>query len=235
MTDIHAHILPRFDDGPQSLDESAELVKSCTDKGIGVIVSTSHYYSSRMPYEEFADRRKRRIAELETELEKKNIDVKIIPAAEVNISDILLNLGDISGLCFGNSRYILLEIPHEASDFEKYFGIIERIVSYYNVIPVIAHIERYRFFLSCPKNIDRLKEIGCLIQIDAQALKERSFFKKRKILSFIKNGKADIIASDCHGGDRPQNLPEAYEIISKSIGERYVGILKQNADTVAGV
>ena len=82
-----------------------------------------------MPYEEFADRRKRRIAELETELEKKNIDVKIIPAAEVNISDILLNLGDISGLCFGNSRYILLEIPHETNDFEKYFGIIERIVS----------------------------------------------------------------------------------------------------------
>ena len=235
MTDIHAHVLPRFDDGPQSLAESVQLVKECADKGINVIVSTSHYYSSRMPYEEFVDRRKRRIAELETELENRNIDVKIIPAAEVNISDILLNLGDISGLCVSNSRYILLEIPHETKDFEKYFGIIERIVSYYNVIPIIAHIERYNFFLSCPKNIDRLKEIGCLIQVDAQVITQRSFFKKRKILAFVKCGKVDLVASDCHGGDRPQNLVEAYEIISKSIGEKYVGILSRNADAVAGI
>lgn len=235
MTDIHAHVLPRFDDGPRSLEESAQLVKECADKGISVIVSTSHYYSSSMPYEEFAERRKRRIAELETELEKRNIDVRIVPGAEVNISDILLNLGDISGLCFGNGRYILLEIPHETDDFEKYFGIVERIVSYYNVIPIIAHIERYKFLLSREENIDRLKEIGCLIQIDAQVITQRSFFKKRKILNFLKNGKVDLVASDCHGGDRPQNLPEAYDIISKSIGEKYVGILSRNADAVAGI
>ena len=229
MTDIHAHVLHRFDDGPNSLDKSVELLKSCRDAGITRIAATSHYYSSHMPYEEFEDRRRRRIDELRSVLENNGIPIELVPAAEVHMTEILLNLKSVKSLCYGDTDKILLEIPHSEKDFEKQYALIDRIMSYYNVIPVIAHIERYSFLMSNEINVDRLRDMGCFIQIDTQAIVKGSWLLKNKVLRLIRNGKVDFVASDCHGTDRPQNLKTAYEFIEKKLGKQTVELLKDNA------
>ncbi len=42
MIDIHAHILPAIDDGPETIEESIEICKVAANDGIRTIVATPH-------------------------------------------------------------------------------------------------------------------------------------------------------------------------------------------------
>ena len=43
MVDIHCHILPRFDDGSSSLDESLTMARMAAESGVTDIVATPHF------------------------------------------------------------------------------------------------------------------------------------------------------------------------------------------------
>ena len=43
--DIHAHVLPGIDDGPDDMDESLAMARAAADSGIAVIASTPHLRS----------------------------------------------------------------------------------------------------------------------------------------------------------------------------------------------
>lgn len=230
MVDIHTHVLPRIDDGPEKLEDSIHLIKKLVNSGVTNIVSTSHYYSDNVSFDAFVDRRTRRLVEVRQAIKEYNIPVDIISGAEVNISKLLLNLDSLKDLCFENTNRILLEIPHRETSLGNALDLIEKIISYYNVVPIVAHVERYSFFSKKMKNLNYLKEMGCIIQVDAHCLFER-FGQKRFALKAIDEGFVDVIASDCHDTDtRPPNLADAYAVISKKLGEQTVQILKGNAE-----
>ena len=42
MIDIHTHILPSIDDGPETVEESIEICKAAANDGIKKIVATPH-------------------------------------------------------------------------------------------------------------------------------------------------------------------------------------------------
>jgi protein-tyrosine phosphatase len=42
VIDLHAHILPDVDDGPDSLEESVELARAAVATGTRVLAATSH-------------------------------------------------------------------------------------------------------------------------------------------------------------------------------------------------
>ena len=42
MIDIHSHILPRIDDGSDSIEESLEILRMAVKDGIRGVVCTSH-------------------------------------------------------------------------------------------------------------------------------------------------------------------------------------------------
>lgn len=230
MIDIHSHILSRFDDGPESIEESIKLLESCRDAGITTMCSTSHYYSSHMAYDEFTERRFRRIDELKKAAAGNGIDVKIVCAAEVNMTPILLNLSNVRELCYDGTSYILLEIPHSETDFDAQCTLIDKIVSYYNVKPIIAHVERYGFLIKNFGNLEQLRRMGCLIQIDADSLLKGGLLQKLAVIKLIKKGLADFVASDCHGKTRYQNLAEAYSVIEAKVGQDAVRKFKENAE-----
>ena len=49
MIDLHAHILPRLDDGAQTLDESIEMCRRSYRDGIRTIVATPHILDGIYP------------------------------------------------------------------------------------------------------------------------------------------------------------------------------------------
>ena len=232
MTDIHSHILHGTDDGPETLEESIALLKVLESTGVNRIAATSHYYSAVEALEEFTALRSLRIAELKESLKNEGMKIEIIPGAEVLMDRLILNSKDIRGLCYNGGRHILLEIPHEDADYGEYAGIIERIMSYYNVIPVVAHVERYPYFSRCVKNVEYLKDMGCMIQLDAQCFFD-SFRIKHFGYTLLKKGLADVIASDCHDLDlRVPNLHAAYDAVEKKMGKDTVELLKANANEI---
>ena len=91
-------------------------------------------------------------------------------------------------------------------------------MSYYNVIPVVAHVERYPYFSKCIKNVQYLKDMGCLVQLDAQCFFD-TFWLKHFGYTLLKKGLVDVIGSDCHDLKlRCPNLHSAYEVIGKKMG-----------------
>ena len=232
MVDLHTHILFRFDDGPKTESDSFALVKEMVSGGVTDIASTSHFYSAQMSVEDFAERRRRRREELDKLLLENDVKVNIYNAAEVYIDKLILNHDSIKPLTYEGTNYILLEIPHGTDDLDENLDLIEKISSYYNVKPIIAHVERYDIFFKKPKNLLRLCDMGCLIQIDADCflggMRSRAF-----ALNAVKDELVDIIASDCHDVvSRRPNLKEAYDVIEKKVSREAVERLKENAESI---
>ncbi len=229
MVDLHTHILPQFDDGPRSMEDSLALIEEANRSGVTTFVATSHYYSARRPLEDFLVGYKETFAALSDAVREKGLDVRLLRGAEVCIDPFILNASSLRELCFEGTDRILLEIPHSADDLEDMLSLIERIVSYYNVTPIIAHVERYDFFFKKPKNLRLLREMGCFIQIDAECFLQ-GFFEKRFAFKALNDGFLDVVASDCHDLDRrPPNLESAYRVIESKCGGEAVLRLKENA------
>lgn len=229
MVDIHAHLLHRMDDGPKNIQASVELVREMIKSGVSEVFATSHYYSAHMPLDEFADRRNRRVSELDNALKDEGIDFKIHRAAEVYIDNLILNLDSLNELCFEGTKNILLEIPHAERQLENVLPLIEKIMSYYHVKPIIAHVERYPFFTRKIKNLAVLKNMGCLIQMNASCF-TGGMFARNFGFSAVKEGYVDVIASDCHDTEqRRPELDKAYSVIMNKFGEQAVEQLKYNA------
>ena len=237
MTDLHTHILFGLDDGPHDINESISLLKECAFSGIKKVAATSHYYSSTTPYESFVSRRNRRVQALNEEIQNQNIDVKILPGAEVYMSEFLLNLKSLDELKYGNSDYVLLEIPRTELERDAIIPFIEQLISYFGIKPIIAHVERYPFLLASKANLELLNQMGCLLQVDAESVLSGSpLFVKMRVLSLIKKGYIDIIASDCHDlSARPQNLVRAYNVIERKAGPVVTKLLKDAADRIFNI
>ncbi|RMG61228.1 MAG: hypothetical protein D6715_14050, partial [Calditrichaeota bacterium] len=43
MIDIHNHVVFKFDDGPQSLEEALEMLRMAHQQGISAVFATSHF------------------------------------------------------------------------------------------------------------------------------------------------------------------------------------------------
>lgn len=86
MADIHTHVLFHIDDGPKTLEDSLELLRSSAASGVTDIVATSHYYSAHMPPEKFIERREKRLSELRQAVKEQQIPVRLYHGAEVYIN-----------------------------------------------------------------------------------------------------------------------------------------------------
>ena len=228
MVDMHTHVLHNIDDGPKTLEESISLIEKLEQAGVTDIVATSHYFSASTSIEDFYVRGTKRLEELRKAVADKNIGVNIYFGAEVHIDKILLNYSSLEKLCFENTDYILLEIP-PAFFSEDAFELIDKIVSYYPIKPIIAHAERYSY-LKNTRALTYLKQMGCIIQADTECILGKSLCARLFAFKMIKEGLVDIVASDCHDTKkRKSNLNLAYDAIEKKLGKQTVERLKANA------
>ena len=47
FADIHTHIFNNIDDGPETLEQSVELLKAAVQNGCEKIIATPHFYAER--------------------------------------------------------------------------------------------------------------------------------------------------------------------------------------------
>ena len=82
--DMHCHLLPGIDDGPESMEESVEMIKTMKSLGYKGAVCTSHIFPD--VYDNHADDMKRGVNDLREELVKLNIDFRLHASAEYRAS-----------------------------------------------------------------------------------------------------------------------------------------------------
>lgn len=194
LTDLHSHIIPGVDDGARNIDESVRMLKAAKAAGIGRIVATPHIYHLRAERSDIT----KAYNSLLTHARALGIDMRL--GYEVNWRAIVSTDWDsISALAVEDTRMLLLELPNRAL-FPSWEVLIPEMCRH--MTTVLVHPERYAYFQKDITLLDRLRDAGCKLQIDAYALvggvlREETRFSRR----LLKTNRVDYIASDAHSAE----------------------------------
>ncbi|MDB4859783.1 hypothetical protein OAH62_02795 [Candidatus Marinimicrobia bacterium] len=233
MIDFHNHFLPDVDDGPKTMEESILMLKNAIQNGITEVVQTVHFQHPKMEGKNVDySYLKNKVFDVENELRKQNLTIKIHLSSEVFYLPNLVEISNNPLLTIGDGKYMLIEFKPNIYpiNYEKEFYDLQSV----GITPIIAHPERYRFIQQNLSILDVWKNRGFVIQLDAGSLIGH-FGEKIKDLSIkmIENGYVHLLGSDAHNS-RKRNfcLIDAYSIIESILGIDKLNIMKKNSKNI---
>ena len=107
MTDIHAHILPGIDDGPETMEETRRMLRKAFEQGIRSIIATPHYF--RRHYEPEVRQIYELVSAVQAEADTLTPGLRIYPGQEImhfyEIEEFLLEKKVIP---LAGTRYVLI-------------------------------------------------------------------------------------------------------------------------------
>ena len=114
MIDLHCHILPGIDDGPELLDESIEMCRIAVNDGISKVACTPHHVVGK--YNNNRKKIIRCVEELQASIDSDHIPLTLYPGCEIRLDlNLVENIKAGELLTMNDSeRYITLELPNEA-------------------------------------------------------------------------------------------------------------------------
>ena len=176
IVDVHCHILPCIDDGPNEKEESLLILSLEKNQGVDRIVFTPHFYAHReKSVNDFLEKRQKAFDEIKNESPIKNMHL----AAEVAIESDLSKLPNIEKLAIEGTNLILLELPYRP--FENWMAEeIYNISIKYGLKIILAHPHRYCDTYT-DSQMDRVLSLCSYWQINNGAFgnwKESRFVKK---------------------------------------------------------
>lgn len=237
IVDIHNHILPGLDDGPQNWGEMILLAEQAVENGITNVIATPHhkhkhreYFYENVPSDIFP-----LIHKANEILSEEKIPLTIHPGVEFHIhdeiyhdlqekSETFLTLND-------TKKFMLMEPP--CSYYPDYTEDIFFHLQKKGFIPILAHPERNRVLRSNPEKIYRLVQSGVLIQITAASLMGTGKRLRNFSLHLLDHDLVHLIASDAHHHKRRKfELMDAYYYIERNYSNEYRSYLEKNAISV---
>jgi len=218
MIDIHSHLIPKVDDGSRGIEETIELIKEAENANFSDIILTPHYMLDA--YEPNAEELILWKEKLQEILNKEDIAVNLHTGMEVYIFEDILNLiKNNKILTLADSKYLLMELPMNTS--VKYLNeVIFRLLEN-NIIPIIAHPERYKCVQEDTDIIYELKEKECLLQSNYGSILGIYGKTAQKTVKYLlKKNLIDFLGTDTHRKNTIYpNIEKACKKIKKIIGE----------------
>ena len=223
LVDIHLHILPGLDDGPEDWAGALEVARAAAEAGTGLVVATPHYVPGR-PGSPPAGRVAALVDELKRRLDEAGVELAVEPGAEVCPTPELparLRSGEVPLLGqAGSVRYLLVDTPLDLlpPNFERLLFEIRLA----GVIPVLAHPERCRTLAGDPARVGAYIRQGALVQVTAGSLLgEFGPQAFRGGWRLLEEGWVQAVASDGHGVHHrsPARLAAAFEAVRRRLGD----------------
>ena len=220
MIDIHNHLLPKIDDGSDSIEESIETVLSLKEIGFDKIIITPHYIEGS-DYITNNEKKEKLLKQLKEEIKKRKIEVQLFLGNEVYIhQNILDNIKAKEVASLANSRYLLVELPMENEILELDTIIFNCLID--DVVPIIAHPERYRYFQKYPGKMADLIEQGALFQVNYGSIVGQYGKEAMKTAKYmLKNNYVSFLGTDTHHTKDfvYNNFNKIYKTITKISGK----------------
>ena len=230
--DFHTHILPAIDDGSQSESQSYRMMSLERKNGVEVVIATPHFYPDGPTPIEFFETREMAYEKLITYAREHGEEglPMIRKGAEVLLCTETAELEDLRLLAIEGTNYILIEMPY--SNWQEWvYEAIESIQVKHQLIPIIAHVERYVPMHTDTDQIHRLLSMpGVLGQMNTRSLMNKA--TRRLCHKMLECGMVHVIGSDAHRGQHLLEVKEAYERIEKKHGKDLVQTLDQQAHVI---
>jgi protein-tyrosine phosphatase len=220
MIDLHAHVLPGIDDGPETLDEAVAMLRTAHEDGTTVLVATPHQRHPQWPNEDRA-LLERKLAELRAAAGDRAPRLEL--GAEISVdSDLLREIDRLPNsplVPLAGSRYLLLELSPGTSHEDLRALLHELLVAGW--LPIVAHTERYPWLAAEPAHLIELHELGVQLQVTAMSLTGGFGRRAQACAEFmLEHGIADLVASDAHDiDDRPPVLSQGRRLVASRWGE----------------
>ncbi len=194
--DIHSHLLPGLDDGSANLDTSIALIADLHEAGFHSFICTPHIFMELYPNDDSTITPALQSVQGHEYITRNNI--KVAAAAEymtnIDFLDIVDQRKHIMTL---PGNYVLIEMSYIAKtpDIENYIFKLNAI----GYKPILAHPERYLFYHGDLNEVKRLKDLGCLLQLNLlSATDGYGRGVKKAAISMLEKGWYDLAATDCH-------------------------------------
>ncbi|NCC71904.1 MAG: hypothetical protein EOM06_00780 [Sphingobacteriia bacterium] len=205
-TDMHSHLIPKVDDGSDSLETSVGLIKGMTELGYSRIITTPHIQGEF--YKNSATTILPGLEQLKRELAKQRISVQIEAAAEYLIDEKFGEKIKNRDLLTFSNNYLLVEMSffNEYPHWKDYFFELQ--IAGYKII--LAHPERYSYFFRNWNKYEEIKDRGVLFQLNIASLAGYYSAEVKRIAEkLIENNMIDLVGTDMHNFNYLEALKKA--------------------------
>lgn len=212
QVDMHSHLIPGIDDGSKSMDHTIGMLLRFSELGYKKVITTPHIMFDY--YKNTPEIILKGLEEVRAEVKRLNIPIEIEAAAEYFYDEHFVDLIEKEKLLTFGKNNVLFEFsfgtkPNNID--ELIFNLKSK-----DYQPVLAHYERYLFFLDegiAPAR--RLRENGVHIQMNLNSLTGH-YGKdiKRQAELLVDSDLIDYLGTDCH---RIEHL----DILQSNLSQKY--------------
>jgi protein-tyrosine phosphatase len=198
VIDMHFHVLPGIDDGPDTMAGSVALARAAAAAGVSTLVATPHV---SWRYRNDAQTIRGLVDELGERLTAEGVAIELRAGAEVAMTYLTeLERAELTELRLGQGEWLLVEPPFAA--VAPALGDIVREVQRRGHRVLLAHPERCPAFHRDPDLLAELVRGGALASITAGSLAGRFGGPPRRFaLKLLQEGLVHNVASDAHDLD----------------------------------
>ena len=222
IVDLHTHIIPWYDDGPNTYEESLKMIDMEYDQGIRHVFCTSHNGYTPEDIKDYLGK----FHLLQRMVKSKYPDMELHTGTEIlcagmYIDDIVYGLENGAFLPLAKTRYVLVELFGNVT-IDEANKVISTLQAN-NWHPVLAHAERYPALFE-GAFISELISRGCLIQVNAHSLvNDTNEERKSRARWLLKNGLMHFIGSDSHNLDpRVPNISSVIDYLHAMVEPEYI-------------
>ena len=210
LTDFHSHCLPDMDDGAADIQTAVAMLRASAQQGVKRVVATPHFYIGQHSASGFFKERQRAYEDIRPYLTEDMPQVLL--GAEVLIREGISRY-DLSPFCLQDTNILLVEMPF-GSWTDRIVEDVCMLTDRQGLVPVLAHVERYRQRDQFPKYWQELLASGVLFQCNAGSFLRGS--QRGWMFRQLKKGLVHFLGSDCHNmTTRPPNMGLAAQVIQK--------------------
>ncbi len=214
MIDIHCHILPGLDDGPESFEMSSAMAEMAIADGVTHIIATPHASADHAFIPNLVQQRRDQLQEM--------LQGRLTLGTGC---DFHLSFENLQEIRFDPERFTLNQKNYllvEFADFSIPPSLDQALheLQLAGLNPIITHPERNPLIRSQPERLFRWLRQGCYVQLTAQSLSGRFGRAAQEVSEeWLDAGAVHFMASDAHNlTSRPLRLKEAFDQMAKTRG-----------------
>jgi protein-tyrosine phosphatase len=204
FVDIHSHLLPGIDDGAKDIDETIALLQKMSSYGIKNFITTPHILGNVYPNTPKIIQQQLQL--VQDELFKRNLtDISIQAAAEYMIDERFIEVLEKDQLLPLKDNLVLVEMSYYSPPLQLYDILFQLQLKEYK--PILAHPERYFSYHHDFQSYYKLKNAGCLFQLNLLSLTDYYGREVQKTSErLLKENMYDFVGTDTHNQSHLQLL-----------------------------
>jgi len=229
--DLHAHVLPGVDDGPDTVEDALELLRALEDEGVVLVAATPHVHPVYPTSPQLRDERLQVVREAASAA---GLGIEVAAGGEIDL-EYASGYDDeqVRAFALGGGPAVLVEFPW-APAWPLMLAPTCKDLRTRGFLPIVAHPERARPVQQRPELLDEVVRSGAVCQITTGSLAGRfGETAQRTAFALLRDQRGHMIASDAHGvANRGPCFAAARKALAGELGTDYAVAIEAAAAAV---